>query len=228
MAKGEDLSGKIFGRLIVTAFSHKCASRHNHWICLCECGNVVTKRGGDLKGGVKSCGCLVGDVNRERLLKHGMGNTPPYKAWGHARARTTDPLNKAWADYGGRGIKFCKEWDDSFETFWEDMCSTWAPGLTLDRIDVDGHYCKENCRWTTFSVQDHNKRKRSGCSSKFLGVALHKATGKWQAVITASGKSEYFGVFTSEQDAALAYDNRSEELYGDRPNKTTKGETNAS
>jgi len=86
-----------------------------------------------------------------------MVHTSEYKSWSNMKQRCLSPSNKAWDDYGGRGIKICPEWINSFEQFYQDMGPK-PEGLTLEREDVNGHYCKENCVWATHRTQNQNKR----------------------------------------------------------------------
>jgi hypothetical protein len=104
------------------------------------------------------------------------------------------------------------------------MFEGYEEGLTIDRVDVNSGYNKNNCRWVGYDVQGHNKRKRSNCSSNYLGVCLCKRSLKWKAEIRKDFKRVNIGSFISEIDAATAYDNISEEWYGDRPNGTVRKE----
>lgn len=89
--------------------------------------------------------------------RHGMTDTPTHRSWLEMRRRCTNPHSEHWPDYGGRGIRFCERWE-SFENFLADMGER-PDGMTLDRIDVNGHYEPGNCRWATSSVQQRNKRR---------------------------------------------------------------------
>lgn len=202
------------------------------WNCLCECGNELVVRGGALKNGnTKSCGCLQKECatsSGKKNKTHGLSKTSLYHVLFNARDRVTNPDNPAWKDYGGRGIEMCDTWLYSTESFLKDMGPTWQYGLTLEREDTDGNYCPENCKWATEGEQNHNKRKLAGCSSQYKGVSFNKKAGKFIASIKIRGKQIYLGSFIDEFKAALAYDNCSEEFYGDRPNQTVrqqKGET---
>lgn len=219
----KNLIDKRFGRLTVIEFDGFSDRSVPKWCCNCDCGgSKVASAYSLLSGDTISCGCF--SVERIRLLNktHGLSETIGYNTWCGMKQRTSNPNSEYWSDYGGRGIKVCDEWDNSFEAYWRDMGPTFQVGLTLDRIDVNGNYYKENCRWATMSVQDHNKRKRKGCASQYLGVSFISATSKWQAAIQLEGKRRYLGCFHSEYEAATIYDNHSEELYGDRPNKTSR------
>jgi len=155
-----NIAGMKFGRL--TALypnGHEiCPSRkHVLWACICDCGVQTDVRLNALRsGGSKSCGCIKKEGNSNR--KHGMTKTTEYKSWAHIKARCTNPNHKDFPDYGGRGIKMCQRWMDSFEAFFEDMGKKPDGMKSIDRIDVHGDYCKENCRWANDYTQSRNKR----------------------------------------------------------------------
>lgn len=225
MSKCVDLSGEVFGRLIVMEIGGKDKRNNTLWKCLCACGNEVLVYGSNLKsGGTRSCGCLQKERASETKTTHGLSNTPLYHSLEAAKSRVTNPNNPEWDDYGGRGIIMCQEWLDSSSAFLQDMGPSWQEGLTLERKDTDGNYCPENCKWDTESNQNHNRRKLKGCSSRYKGVSLHKRTGKFRVQIRDAGKVKYLGSFTDELEAATLYDNHSEKIYGDRPNNTPRKE----
>ena len=93
------------------------------------------------------------------LPKHGMVDTPEWGAWWNAKQRCYNPNHRKYKDYGSRGIKMCDRWFNSFENFLKDMGKKPNNKLSLDRIDNDGNYEPANCRWATYSVQNHNRRK---------------------------------------------------------------------
>lgn len=133
----------------------------SRWLCHCECGNELITRASTLKsGGTKSCGCLRREstikFNKSTKYKHGKCAEPVYAVWFSMLARCRNPNHEAWKHYGGRGITVCERWL-SFDNFYADMCPR-PEGLTLDRIDNNGPYCKENCRWTDWKTQRANQR----------------------------------------------------------------------
>lgn len=183
----------------------------------CDCGSELEVMLENLYAGYsKSCGCLL----REKMFKHGMSKTNFKDVHCNMKARCDNPQHPQYADYGGRGITYCKDWKD-FTAFMNDMLDTYKEGLSLDRIRVDGNYEKDNCRWTDMGVQGHNKRKKDNTIFKFKGIRMNNGNPETLvAHIQIKGKGLYLASFSTEFEAGKAYDDASELLYQDRPNGT--------
>lgn len=155
--RANDLSGVRFGLLTAIRPASKDKKGRIKWQCICDCGAVVQVQAASLRRTdrpTRSCGCLHA-VLQPRT--HGRSKFPEYQVWRNMHARCTNPAHPQFHHYGGRGISVCSEWA-SFENFWNDMGRGYTSGLYLDRIDVNGNYCPENCRWVTPRVSSENRR----------------------------------------------------------------------
>jgi hypothetical protein len=159
--KAEDLTGQRFGRL--TAMRRVATeNREPVWACVCDCGSTTDVASSKLRSGwTRSCGCLrretVAATGRRTSTTHGRSHDPEYHVWRSMIARCENPKNIGYANYGGRGIKVCREWRESFEAFIKDMGDR-PEGMEIDRKNSDGPYEPGNCRWATSGENTRNRR----------------------------------------------------------------------
>lgn len=157
-----ELHGHVFGSLRVVKCDGPNKEGAISWLCECECGNYASVRGSDLKRGfTKSCGCAAKSVLLRRNTTHGGSKTRIYRIWQAMIDRTSNPRASRYSYYGGRGISICHEWRD-FAAFrlWA-MANGYSDNLSIDRIDNDGNYQPDNCRWATQQMQVQNRRSRA-------------------------------------------------------------------
>lgn len=174
----------------------------------CEkCGNNVEVQDTYVRTGKKvDCGCgtkerMIETKKKNKTIKHGMHGTPEYNAWRGMKARCYKKSYQHYDRYGGRGIIVCDEWKNDFMAFYNDMGKKPTPKHQLDRIDNDGNYCKENCRWATPSQNCYN-RSRYHNKTKFIGVSENtKKKGRYSAWFSVNRKHIQVGTYDSPDEA---------------------------
>lgn len=169
-----NLAGQRFGRLMA---QERTANRHRNamWRCICDCGRVVSVPAASLNGGhTQSCGC--------RNTKHGdagrKGYVAEYWIWAQMRHRCRNPGYHHWQNYGGRGIRICDAWADSYDAFLSDMGRRPTPKHSIDRVDNDGDYEPGNCRWATRDEQNQNSRRAKLTASDVVAIRAAAAAGE--------------------------------------------------
>jgi hypothetical protein len=146
-----DLTGQRFGKLTVAARMPSSRTGQTRWLCHCDCGKAKIVQAGNLKTGhVASCGCLA---------RHGLTKTPTYASWTAMINRCTNPRNPNYPNYGGRGITVCERWRNSFLDFLDDVGERPSLEHSIDRINNYGNYEPGNCKWSTATEQNNNRRR---------------------------------------------------------------------
>lgn len=179
----KDLTGQRFGRLTVVKYVGK-QNKRSMWLCKCDCGGETISSCTNLtSGGSTSCGCKRQEVCSSRMKKrnyrHGGSKTRLFRIWSGIKTRCLDKNVIEYPRYGGRGITICDEWKESFTSFRDWALSNgYSDELTCDRIDNNGDYCPENCRWVDIKTQQNNKR-----TNKFLTYKNETHTvSEWEKI----------------------------------------------
>lgn len=211
MPKFIDRTGEMFGQLQVVRLiskASKLTKTKTIWECLCSCGDVSQYPASNLvtKTSTRCVNCRI-----EKQVKHGKARrgleSSEYISWLHLIQRCTNENNTYYKEYGGRGITVCEEWLESFENFLEDMGEC-PDKFTIDRVDVNKGYYKENCRWASRSTQSFNKRK-----SGEEGVYFRKDTNKWTAYINKEGERFSLGCYDTKEEALKVRQEKEKLLY---------------
>lgn len=212
-------AGSKFGRLTIVKEGPKVVYENGQvrqvW-CKCDCGNpelTLVRTPNLISGNTMSCGCF-GDESRKT---HGLSNTRTYQIHEGMLRRCKPELAEQFPYHAGKGISVCADWNPRlggcFENFYRDMGA--APeGMSLDRIDVDGDYSKDNCRWASNSVQGYNKGLDPNNTSGKSGVSFYTSQGKWSAEIHVENEHIRLGMFFNFEDAVKAREEAELRYYG--------------
>lgn len=204
MGKFVDLTGQKFGRLTVISRDENTKDGHATWLCKCECGNRKVISGAPLRrGSTKSCGCLQKERVKSSNTKHGRTKSPLYKVHREMLHRCQNKKAKNYKNYGGRGITVCEEWLEFLSFYRWALHNGYKHGLTIERIDVNGNYCPENCCWITIAEQQRNRRntirlsdgtpasliaKKNGISTSLVRARIKIGWTIERAIMTPVGK----------------------------------------
>jgi len=184
------------------------------WVCQCDCGKRKAVMIGNLKtGATTSCGCVAKKALVKRSTKHGKAErsnlTPEYQAWKGIRKRIFNPKDAAYLHYGGRGIRLCDRWKESFEFFLADMGEKPTPKHSVERRDNDGDYCPENCYWATPLQQSRNTSR----SRKVDYKGQVKTVSEWAETLNIN----YMTLFTRLYRGNMTVEQAMETPVGGKP-----------
>lgn len=186
MSKFLDLTGKRFGKLVVLEIDKNPNNKRTKWICVCDCGKVVSTASHQLvSGNTKSCGCKRRETKNN---KHGMRHTRIYEIWCGIKQRCYNKNDKSYSKYGGRGIFMCEEWKEDFLTFYLwSISHGYKDNLTIDRIDNNGNYEPNNCRWITHAEQQRNRTNNIFIEK----CGVNKTISEWALEMNVDVKTAY-------------------------------------
>jgi hypothetical protein len=176
-----DLTGRQYGSLTVLSFFRN-ENNSNKWTCQCECGKITYSSTRNLNKNTRSCGC-----KKIPFKKHGLGETKIYDIWWQMKDRCFNHKNKSYKNYGNRGITVCDEWKNDLNCFLNDMGEP-PIGMSLERIDNNLGYSKENCKWATKLEQSNNRRCTILVKHNGVDITISDLANK----INCNRKSLYF------------------------------------
>lgn len=210
----KDLTGMRFNDLTVISLYGYDKNGDQLWNCICVCGNKTISLAGNLRGEKsKSCGCKRSTYSTHGATK-GKNRLPEYKVWCGIKSRCNTESDTNYKNYGARGIKVCDRWDKSFEKFIEDVGMRPSPQHSIDRIDVNGDYTPENCKWATTSEQMLNRRILKNNKTGVTGVSYRVNRDRYIANITIDKKRIRLGSFKTLEEATKAREKAELEFLG--------------
>lgn len=167
-----DLLNKRFGKIVVTELVGKDKHGHYLWKCKCDCGNEIVRQSSTIINRTRHCGC----IKHSNAKTHGKRNTRLYRIWCGIKQRCLNINSPAYKDYGGRGIEICHEWNIDFMNFYNwAIANGYNDNLSIDRINVNGNYEPNNCRWSTMKEQNRNRR-----DNRFIEInGVNKTISEW-------------------------------------------------
>ena len=204
--KTDSLIGKTFGRLTILNVDHIGPSRNKYYRCVCSCGQKkIVSRSGLISGDIVSCGCYREEHKREFGKIHGLHSHKLYGVWSGIVQRCTNNRASNYSRYGGRGIAVCDEWRDDFKAFYDwAITHGYNDGLTIDRIDVNGNYTPNNCRWVF--PRDQYSNKRNTVNITYNGVTHTLA--EWSRLLHIDYNTLRYRVVIAGWDINKAFETR--------------------
>lgn len=197
MSKLTNLVGQTFARLTVTSFEGRIKGI-NYWNCICTCGRTRKVREWNLRtGNSKTCGiCIMHERSRDLI------HSKEYRAYNSIKTRCLNKNADCWKDYGGRGIKMCDRWQKSYDNFLEDMGIAPSPSHSVDRINNDGNYEPDNCRWATKKEQGNNRR--NSLRVEYKGQI--KTLGEWCLELNVNMMTVYSRIHSRRYSVEEAFE----------------------
>lgn len=208
-----DRTNQRYGSLIVIKRAPNNKENKAMWLCECDCGNTVVVPASQLANGQKySCGCLY---KGKPILYRRTHKNKLYNQWSGMIYRCTHESASHYERYGERGVSVCKEWIDSFESFADwSIANGYSDTLEIDRIDNNGNYSPDNCRWVSHMENSRNRNTRKTSKSGVAGVMFREDIQKWRVSIGVNYKRINIGNFDSFDDAVAARKKAEQEYWG--------------
>jgi hypothetical protein len=195
MKSTTDISGKVYGKLTVLSFAGNSIHNKPSWNCLCECGNTKVIIGAAMKNGkTTSCGCFHKKQLSSLRKTHGLSASPEYSIWAGMLNRCKNNSQRCFKHYGGKGIKVCPEWYD-FSTFLLDMGNRPSAHHSIERLNGNLAYSKDNCVWASAKQQANNRIN----VRKFTHLGEEKTIGEWAEYLGIPHSKLYYRLVTAGQ-----------------------------